>query len=159
MPKGLGFRHGHGWWHGRLRGCGRRITIPRQAVLDILTGTQEHLSTEEIHQRVNKLYPTVGLASVYRTLELLVQMGIVSKFDFGDGRSRYELVEGPKGILHHHHLVCTDCSRIIDYTDFVNEEKDLLNRAEKGLSKKYEFDIRHHSIQFYGFCKACKATK
>ena len=79
-----------------------------------------------------------------------------SKFDFGDGRARYELAEGPKGERHHHHLVCTNCSRVIDYTDFIDEEKDLLDKAEKGLSKKHNFKINGHSIQFYGLCNKCR---
>ncbi len=159
MPRGFGFGHGHGWWHGRFRGCGYKITIPRQAVLDVLTKTEEHLSAEEIYQNLHKVYPAVGLASVYRTLELLVQMGIVAKFDFGDGKSRHELAEGPKGARHHHHLICTMCSRVVDYTDFIDEEKELLNKTEKGLSKKYDFDIKHHFIQFYGLCDRCKNKK
>jgi len=165
MPRGYGYAHrhrpghGNGWWHGRFRGCGYRITVPRQAVLEVLMDTEEHLSTEEIYHKLHRFFPGVGLASVYRTLELLVEMGIVSKFDFGDGKSRYELTEGPKGQRHHHHLVCTGCNRVIDYTDFINEERELLEKAEKGLSKKYEFDIKHHFIQFYGHCRECRKKR
>jgi Fur family ferric uptake transcriptional regulator len=92
---------------------------------------------------------------VYRTLELLVQRGMVFKFDFGDGRARYELSESPKGIGHHHHLICTGCGRIVDYTDFIKEEKELLKKTERGLAKKYNFHIMNHLIQFYGLCSQC----
>lgn len=143
------------WLHGKFKGCGYRLTIPRQAILDVLSKTTEHLSAEEIYLRVHKTYPAIGLTTVYRTLELLVQTGIVFKFDFGDGRARYELSEGPKNIGHHHHLVCTGCGRIIDYTDFVDEEIELLKRTERGLSRKYNFKITNHLIQFYGLCDRC----
>ena len=143
------------WWHGRFRGCGYRMTVPRQAILDVLSSTSKHLSAEDVYLAVHKRYANVGLTTVYRTLELLVDMGLVFEFDFGDGRKRYELSEGPKGARHHHHLVCTACGRVIDYTDFIDDEVELLNRTEKGLSKKYNFQIKNHLIQFYGLCDRC----
>ena len=147
------------WWHGRFRGCGYRVTVPRQAILDVLSRTCEHSSAEEIYSAVCKIYPNVGLTTVYRTLELLVQMGLVLKFDFGDGRARYELAVGPKGARHHHHLVCTGCSRVVDYTDFIDDEKELISKMEAGLSKKYNFTISGHLIQFYGLCDKCGGRK
>ena len=147
------------WWHMRFRDCGYRITIARKVILDILSKTNEHLSAEDIFFAVHKEYPNIGLTTIYRTLELLVQMGLIHRFDFGDGRARYELAEGPKGKQHHHHLICTKCGRVIDYTDFIDEEIDLLKRTEKGLSKKYNFDITEHLIQFYGICDRCRRKK
>ncbi len=147
------------WWHGRFRGCGYRITVARQSILEILSKTTEHLSAEDIYFAVHKDYPNIGLTTVYRTLELLVQLGLVFKFDFGDGRARYELAEGPKGKLHHHHLVCTKCGQVIDYTDFIDEELELLKRTEKGLFRKHNFEITGHLIQFYGICDKCRQEK
>lgn len=144
------------WWHGRFRGRGYRITVAREAILDLLSHTEEHLSAEEVYLSVHEIQPNVGLTTVYRTLELLVQMGLVFKFDFGDGRARYELSQGPKGIRHHHHLVCTDCGRVIDYTDFIDDEVELLGRTERGLSRKFKFKITNHVIQFYGQCDRCR---
>ena len=152
-------RVGSSWWHGRFRGCGYRLTISRGAILDILSKTSKHLSAEDIYLSVHKTYPNIGLTTVYRTLELLVQIGLVLKFDFGDGRARYELSEGPKGKLHHHHLVCTMCGRIIDYTDFIDDEIELLGQTEKGLSQKFNFKITNHLIQFYGLCDRCRNKK
>ena len=162
MPRGRargyggGFGAGPPWWHGRFRGHGCRITVPRQEILRVLSQTDEHLSAEDVYLRAHERYPSVGLTTIYRTLELLVRMGIVSKFDFGDGKARYELAEGPKGARHHHHLVCTNCGRAIDYTDFVNEEKELLDETEKALAKKYNFKISGHQIRFYGLCATCR---
>ena len=145
-------------WGRKFRGCGYRMTVPRQAIMDVLSATDKHLSAEDIYMKVHKIYSNVGLTTVYRTLELLTQMGMVLKFDFGDGRARYELIEGPER-EHHHHLICTCCKRVIEYTDFISEEIDFLKRTEKGLSKKYNFDIKNHIIQFYGLCDKCRVSK
>jgi Fur family ferric uptake transcriptional regulator len=147
------------WWSGRFRRCGYRLTVPREAILDVLSSTNKHLSAEDVYLSVHKVYPNIGLTTVYRTLELLVEIGLVFKFDFGDGRARYELAEGPKGTRHHHHLVCTDCGRVIDYTDFIDDELELLSQTEKGLSKKFDFKIMNHLIQFYGLCSDCRDRK
>jgi len=154
MPRGM--KMGPRWWHGKLKGGGYRLTIPREAILNILSKTSEHLSAEEIYMSAHKTYPAIGLTTIYRTLDLLVQMGLIFKFDFGDKRARYELAEGLQGKAHHHHLLCTACGKIVDYTDFVDEEKELLNQTEKGLSKKYNFRITNHLIQFYGLCGKCQ---
>jgi len=142
-------------WNKRFKGCGYRFTVPRKAIIDVLLKTRKHLSAEEIYQEVYKEYPQVGLTTVYRTLEVLTQMGLIFKFDFGDGRARYELIEGHEE-EHHHHLVCTQCKRVINYSEFIDEEFEFLKRAEKGLSKKYNFQIKNHIIQFYGLCEKCK---
>ena len=153
MP-GRGYRN-QIWWHGKFRGCGYRLTIPREALLDVLAKTEKHLSADEIYFAVNKKYSNIGLATIYRNLELLIQMSLVSKLVIGDGKARYELTQGPKSI-HHHHLVCKSCGEIIDYTDYIGEEVKLLKRIEKGLAKKYNFKIDNHFIRFFGLCNKCQ---
>jgi Fur family ferric uptake transcriptional regulator len=152
MGCGKGMRDGG--WHRRFRGCGYRFTAPRKAIIEVLQGEKGHLSAEEIYERVCERFPGTGLATVYRTLEVLTQMGMVSKFDFGDGRARYEYTVG-RTEEHHHHLICTCCRRIINYSEFIDEELEFLKRAEEGLSKKYKFEIKDHSIGFYGLCEDC----
>lgn len=145
-----------GWWQGRFRGCGYRLTVGREAILDVLSSSEGHLSAEDIYTKINPKYPNVGLTTVYRTLDVLSHIGMISKLDIGDKRARYELAEGPKGPHHHHHLVCTNCNKVIDYTDFIKEEVELLRETEKALSEKYNFKITNHIIQFYGLCDECK---
>ncbi len=87
-------RGGPPWWEPRFQEAGFRLTMPRQAILEVLSNTEEHPSAEEIYLAVQKIYPNIGLTTVYRTLELLVDMGLVFKFDFGDKRARYELSQG-----------------------------------------------------------------
>jgi len=143
----------------KLKNCGYRATAGRKAVLDVLTNTEGHLSAEDIYLKVHLTYPSIGLASVYRTLEILVNVGTVYKFDFKDRKARYELAEGPGGKRHHHHLICTACSQVIDYKDFSPEELGLLKRVEEGLYKRYDFKITNHFIQFYGICAECNNRK
>jgi Fur family ferric uptake transcriptional regulator len=140
-----------------LKDRGYRMTEGRETVLDVLAGAKrgEHLSAEDIYMKAHQICPAVGLTSVYRTLDLLVQLSMVDKFDFGDGRARYELAEGSSGVKHHHHLVCTGCGAILEYDDFLEEELRLVKSTEEGLSNQYGFKITGHVFQFYGLCKRC----
>ena len=146
---------GHGW-HRRFKKQGLRFTEPRRLILDILSATTEHLSAEDIFMAVHKIYSGIGLTTIYRNLELLEDMGLVHKFQFGDGRSRYEMSISPKKPGHHHHLICINCKRIIDYDDFIDEELELLKKVEAALTEKYRFKILNHRMEFYGLCKNCQ---
>jgi len=113
------------------------------------------MSAKEIYKTLLKAYPGIGLSTVYRTLDFLSQMDFVNKLDIGDGQSRYEFRSGERD-EHHHHLICTNCGKIIDYSDFLDVELDLVRRMEKNLAKKYDFIIQNHNIDFYGLCKNCQ---
>ncbi|HNS31957.1 MAG TPA: transcriptional repressor, partial [bacterium] len=89
-------RYGNPWLKERLAAEGFRNTESRRIILDILSKTSRHLSAEDIYFIVRGINPSIGFATVYRTLDLLTRMGIVQKFDFGEGRSRYELIENRK---------------------------------------------------------------
>jgi Fur family transcriptional regulator, ferric uptake regulator len=149
-------RHGNPWIQQRLVEEGLRITEARKVILSILNKTLEHLSAEDIYFIVRGINPSIGFATVYRTLDLLTRIGIIQKFDFGDGKARYELIEGMAKKTHHHHLICTKCRKIIDYTDFIDEERELIKKTEESLTKKYRFEIKSHIIHFYGLCEDCK---
>jgi Fur family ferric uptake transcriptional regulator len=142
-------------WQGRIRQVGHRMTAGRKAILGVLAGSPKHLSAEDIYRKIHSTNPSVGLSTVYRTLELLVNKSMVSKIDFGDGRARFELSEGPRGPNHHHHLVCTGCSRIVDYSNFFSAEIAMHQRIERKLAKKYNFKITNHLVQYYGLCDVC----
>lgn len=144
-----------GRWGYRLRGFGYKCTPGRELILEILESTDEHLSPEEIYSKVSIDHPEIGLTTVYRTLDMLVNLGVVSKLDFGEGKSRYELSEHHSHKKHHHHLVCNKCGKIIDYSDFINEEIEFLNKIESKLGKKYNFKISSHFIKFDGMCNDC----
>lgn len=145
-------------WRRRLAGRGYRMTMPREIVLNILSQTKEHLSAKEIYPRAHKKYPSCGMTTIYRTLDILTRMGMVLKFDFGEGQARYELAEEHSRKEHHHHLVCRGCSTIIDYTEFIRDEIELLEKTMKGLSRKYKFTIESHEINFKGLCGKCRKS-
>jgi len=151
-------RMGSSWWRGKFRGYGYKITTGREIVLEVMAKAKKHLSAEDIYINSHAVNSKIGMTTIYRTLDILTEMGVVNKFDFGDGRARYELTEGPKG-MRHHHLVCTECNRAIDYTDFIDEEVELLAKTEKVLAEKYNFKILRHHIQFYGLCENCQNEK
>ncbi len=149
-------RCGNPWMHQKLVAEGLRITEARRIILNLLSKTSKHLSAEDIYFRVRGINPSIGFATVYRTLDLLTNMGIVQKFAFGDGKARYELITTSSKNAHHHHLICTKCRKIINYNDFVDEEKELIKKTEEALSRKHRFDIKSHIIHFYGLCGNCK---
>lgn len=153
MKRGPMMKGDRKWLHERVRAQGFRLTFPRQAIVDMLEKVQGHISADEIYVKVHKKYPGVGLTTVYRTLELLAHMGVLSKYEFGDGRARYELCNKN---IRHHHLICRGCGRVIDYDECAGEETKLMSKIEEKLSKKYSFKIDSHQLRFYGVCSKCK---
>jgi len=139
----------------RFKENGYRLTAPRKAIISILSKTVKHPSVEEIYMEVHKLYPSIGITTVYRTLDLLLNWGIVHKFDFGEGKSRYELIEHPNGLGHHHHLICVNCKKIVNYTELIDDEVKLFQKIQKKLTRKYNFNINNHIVEFYGLCNEC----
>ncbi|MFQ6108293.1 MAG: Fur family transcriptional regulator [Candidatus Aminicenantales bacterium] len=144
----------HKWRH-RFRGHVSRWTVPREAILNLLSRTSKHMSAKEIFAALQAIYPGLGLTTVYRTLDLLAKAGLIHKLDTGEGQSRYEFKSGDKS-EHHHHLVCLRCGKIIDYRDFIEEELELVKKVEKNLAQKYNFLIQDHNIEFYGYCEKCR---
>ncbi len=133
-----------------------RWTVPREDIFGLLADTQQHLSPKEIYSRLHASNPDLGLATIYRTLDLLQRASVVAKIHSPDGQVRYEYRrDGPSD--HHHHLICTACGLILNYRDFEQEELDLVRRTETILEKKHGFLIRDHNIEFLGLCKKCQA--
>lgn len=143
-------------WGQRLENSGFRITRAREIILEMLESTPEHLSAEDIFIRIRQKFPGIGLTTVYRTLDILENAGIVDKFDFSLDRAKYELSEGYSGKKHHHHLICRKCGKIIDYSEFQDSEMDYIRRTESQLAGKHGFSIEKHVIHFYGTCPQCK---
>jgi len=127
-----------------------RLTPQRRLVLEIfLENREKHLSAEEIYQ-LSRQKEEIGLATIYRTLDLLEELGLLSKINFGDGRSRYELIQDGLNDTHnHHHLICLNCGRIQEV------EEDLLHKLEEIVERKHHFSIVNHNLQFYGYCNRC----
>ena len=145
----------------RNRCCGRegrgwsRWTMPREGIMNLFRKTKEHLSADDVFLRMKKEYPGVGIATVYRNLEMLHQQGLLNRLQFSKGRALYE-IRGDEKKDHHHHLVCRECGRIVDYDDFLDKEVKLFGELEKELSKKHNFEIKDHQVEFFGLCAECK---
>jgi Fur family ferric uptake transcriptional regulator len=133
-----------------LKEKGYKLTPQRRAIVDIMIENEgKHLTAEEIYDLVKVECPEIGLATVYRTILLLEEIGILSKIDLGDNCSRYELVHEEES-HHHHHLICTECGEIIEV------EGDLLDVLEDSIENKYKFKITNHSLKFFGLCDNCQ---
>ncbi len=126
-----------------------KLTSQREQILKILLDKEgEHLSAEEVYNILQEKKLGIGLATVYRTLELFCELGIVQQLDFDEDRRRYELRQGDS--IHHHHLVCFKCGRVIEFND------QILEDFEENLQDKYNFEVEEHQIKFYGYCEECK---
>lgn len=142
-------------WQHHFRANVCRWTAARESILDVLSRARSHLSAKDIYATLQSSFPGLGLATVYRTLELLHRLGIVQKVTSSDGQGRYQLRSADQKD-HHHHLICSRCGLIVDYRDFVQEELELVKKTEEALAKKYNFVIQDHNIEFLGLCDKCR---
>lgn len=134
----------------QLHGASYKLTPQREAtVLVLLEHEADHLSAEDVFLLVKEKSPEIGLATVYRTLELLTDLKIVDKINFGDGVSRFDLrQEGATRF--HHHLICIECGTVDEI------QEDLLGEVEKSVEKRWDFKIKDHWLTFHGICHRCK---
>ena len=129
----------------KLSELGYRMTPQRAMIVSAIENSDNHISAEEIYAQVIAKYSHVNISTVYRTLEMLKRLGLVTETDMGEGRVRYH----PAGKGHHHHLVCIECGAIIDL------DESVLSPVKDVLRKKYGFiaDLRHLAI--FGRCTKC----
>ena len=130
----------------KLGEMGYRLTPQRAMVGSAIENSEDHISAEEIYAQIVAKYPQVNISTVYRTLELLKKLGLVTETDLGGGRVRYHPVE--KG--HHHHLVCQNCGAIIDLDDSV------LASLKNALLREYNFDADLKHLAIFGLCAKCR---
>jgi Fur family transcriptional regulator, ferric uptake regulator len=130
-----------------LRDAGHRSGGARDAVVSLLARQQCCLSAQEIAERLRSGRGRVGLASVYRALDLLHGMGLVQRVDVGEGGLRYEPVL--PGGEHHHHAVCDSCGRVTAFED------DRLEQAIQSLARRLRHSPRDHEVVIHGACGRC----
>jgi Fur family ferric uptake transcriptional regulator len=128
----------------RTRGV--RWTSQRQAIVEQFLLAGEHLTAEALHQRVHEIEPGVGAATVYRTLNLLVEIGVATRVRFG-ASSAYESALGRE---HHDHLVCLACGRIHEFHD------ERIEAIQDAVAKRHGFVLRHHRLELFGVCPDCQ---
>ncbi len=131
----------------RLRSKSRKVTGPRQAILEILRQKSHPLTIREIFGALPK--GDCDLATIYRSMHLLEKMGMVKRFHFGQGGARFELLsEGDDG--HHHHLVCTECSQIVEIEECFPET------LQERIAARNGFKAVTHKLEFFGVCPRCQ---
>lgn len=137
-----------------LREKGLKVTNQRLMVLEIMAEHPgEHLTAEEIYDLARLQCPDIGLATIYRTVQVLVELLIIDKVSFDDGFARYELGDY-EGVSkhHHHHAICTQCGKVFSFED------DLLDTLEQALLDSIGFTVTDHEVKLYGYCGACQKT-
>ncbi len=131
----------------RLKRQSRKLTAPREAVLEILRAQAHPMSIKQIHAALPRGH--CDLATVYRSMHLLERMGLVKRYDLGDGVARFELLsEGDDG--HHHHLICTRCSGVVEIDGCAMDE------LERRLAEQNGFRGVTHRLEFFGICPECQ---
>jgi len=132
----------------RLRRDDRRVTGPRQLILDLLRNEAHPLSAREIHTSIEA---DCNLATVYRALRMLEEMALVKRFNFGDGTARFELL-GRDDDGHHHHLICRECKTVVEITDC------FPHALEQRIADQHGFRQVTHQLEFFGICQVCQAA-
>jgi Fur family peroxide stress response transcriptional regulator len=132
----------------KLKAREYRLTPQRLAVVRILAENDEHPTVEKIHARVKVDFPTTSLATVYKTLVVLKELGEVLEIGFSDGSNRYDGVN-PRP---HPHLICTRCGRIQD------PDMDFLDGLTDRVTAATGFRITKHRLDFFGLCADCQGA-
>lgn len=125
-----------------------KITPQRRLILDIFLLEPGHVSSEELYAKVKRRDSSIGQATVYRTLKLLVGCGLAEAVNFADGITRYEPHFGAE---HHDHLICEVCGRTIEIMDPIIESRQV------ELADKYGFTLARHRMDLYGLCPKCRS--
>lgn len=135
-----------------LKSKGLKITKQRLLVLEALVSCPgRHLTTEEIYEKIKADCPEIGLATVYRTVQLLSELHLIDRINLDDGFVRYEIgsMEDSKAKYHHYHLICRSCGKIIAFRDEYPE------KLEMKIAETTGFRVVDHEVKLYGYCKEC----
>lgn len=136
-----------------LKEKGLRVTRQRLAVLEAIESCpEEHLTAEEIFEMVKVDCPDIGLATVYRTIQLLNELQLIDRINFDDGFVRYEMGSAfsHEQKHRHHHLICMKCGKVFSFQD------DLLEELEEKITETTGFSIVNHEVKLYGCCAMCR---
>lgn len=135
-----------------LKQKGLKVTNQRVRVLEVLSNSPDkHLTAEEIYELIKVDYPEIGLATVYRTIQLLLELNLIDRINLDDGFVRYEIGNMDENSTkhHHHHLICVTCGKVFSFED------DLLDELEKRIMDNVSFKVLDHEVKLYGKCKDC----
>ncbi len=138
----------------QLRKEGYRITPQREQLLEFFyeQADGEHLSAEELHQKLREKGVKISLATLYRSLKFLVQNGFIRELDFGEDHKHYELRNPSK--KQHHHMICNSCGMTEEF-----EDKNLYEYAVKTAKERNNFTITDYQFKIFGLCEKCSKSK
>jgi len=124
-----------------------RYTVQRDILIEELYINRGHLTPDEFSEIIKNKHPEIGKATVYRTLKLLEEAKLISKIEFGDGHSRYEICTDKE---HHDHLICEKCKKSVEVID------PKIESLQKRLAQKHGFELTGHRLYLFGICKNCQ---
>ena len=127
-----------------------RWTPQRKMILDVFLSFKGHVQIETIHKKIREQDPSLGIATLYRTLNLLVDSELVEAHFFQDGKKTYEL---KFRVRHHDHLVCTSCEKTIEF------EHPLIEKYQVEVCEAYGFTLKSHTMKLLGICNNCRMKK
>ena len=130
-----------------LKGRGLRWTKQRDIILEIFIAAQKHISAQELYELVKKRSSEIGYATVYRCLNLFVDVGIAKERRFDEERVRYESAIFAD---HHDHLICTECGAIVEFED------ERIERLQDHIASEHGFNVTNHRLELYGTCPKCR---
>lgn len=133
-----------------LAANGLKFTAQRRMILETMFQSDEHFSAEELFNKLRNMDPTIGQATVYRTLRLLRDCGMIRELRFGNDVVRYESKRDSK---HHDHLICENCGKTIEFMD------ESIEKLQRKLASKMDFTLTSHRMYLYGLCKECRNKK
>jgi len=137
-----------GFERRKLHGSGRKATPQRLSILEAIDGMRAQFTPQQLYELLQKNHPNIGLVTVYRTLNLLAESGLVCRIGYC-GKSQ-GFARRPQ--VHHHHLVCAGCDKVVDVSSCGLEE------MEKKLASTTGFAISDHHIEFVGLCRQCQVV-
>lgn len=133
-----------------IRKQGLKLTRQREDILRVFIASHRHINLEQLHREVRKVNPSVGYATVYRTMKLLTEAGLAQERRFAEGHTLYEPREPQE---HHDHMICTRCGRIEEF------ENESIERLQQKVAEQHGFRMTHHRMELYGICSGCLAER
>jgi Fur family ferric uptake transcriptional regulator len=126
---------------------GLKATHQREVIVDAFFAQTGHLSVEELLHKAKERDPTIGAATVYRTMKILTDAGLASARHFEGGQTRYEAALDRH---HHDHLICSSCGNIIEF------ENERIEELQESVAEDHGFLVTHHKLELYGLCRFCR---
>jgi Fur family transcriptional regulator, ferric uptake regulator len=129
-----------------LHATQHRVTGQRRLLLEIIRAQGEHLDAEELYRLARRQYPRLNRSTVYRTVRLLRDLGLIDEVHLGEDHHHYEI----KAPAHHHHLICLGCGQVLEFSNPLAEE------LAAAVAREHDFEIREIQIDITGYCADCR---